>query len=186
MSANEAAIRDGLAAGLSFGQIARSLGRDRTTIQRKAKRLGLQSVHGCESSLTAADEETIRRRVAAGHSRRAIADGLKCNRSTVERAMRRLGLIEPAIVAPEVLDAMFDQGLRSRSVARETGAALSTVIARRTVWVAQQQSEIHEAQEKPKGDGSMLAALRAHMPPLTSLPDRVAALGIPVMVRRAA
>lgn len=35
-------------------------------------------------------------------------------------------------------------------------------------------------------DGRLIIALRAHLPPLTSLPDRVAALGIPVWCRRAA
>lgn len=142
MIRHEAAIRDGFAAGLSCGQIARNLAASPTTIQRQAKRLGLRSGHcSGEPAMSAAAEDTIRRRIAAGHSYRAIAASLKCSRSSVMRAIKRMGLIKPTPVPFKTLDAMFEEGLPSRTVAQKTGAALAVVQSRRDVWAAQRRRD---------------------------------------------
>lgn len=196
-----AKIRAGLAAGLSYGDIAAQTGWSRSAIFRRAKRLGESSSNpggGPRVELPQADLGTIREGLKAGESLVAIGRRIGCSKTTVAKVLAERGIrVEPT---QEWLEAMFGRGLRSLDLALRTGRPVEEIIERRQAWTARRQSEIRQAQEAAKQaapepvakpaaeqDGDKLSrALIRHLTPLTSLPERVAALGVPVWCRRAA
>lgn len=204
-----AAIRAGLAAGKSYAQIAALTGWSRSAIFRRAKRLGLvSSNHGGgpkanpggrpKVELPKSKLETIRERIEAGDSFTVIARLVGISRPTVAKLIREHGLHLSATT--EQLEVMFVGGMRSREIALRTGMPAEEVVQRRKEWTSRRQSEIGKAREEAKlaapelvaapvvepGGDKLSRALCRHMRPLGSLPDRVAALGVPVLVRRAA
>ena len=98
-----------------------------------------------------------------------------------------------ALTARHVGPALIDAGLNTKSIVRRTGYAEPLVLKARR---ARCLRKAHERADKSRAaaaldnlmapTGDLLTALRQHMPVLASLPDRVAVLGIPVVVRRAA
>lgn len=192
-----AKIRAGLAAGLSYGDIAAQTGWSRSAIFRRAKRLGESSSNpggGPKVELPQADLATIREGLEAGESLVAIGRRIGCSKTTVAKVLAERGIrVEPT---QEWLETMFGRGLRSLDLALRTGLPVEEIIERRRIWTGCRQSEIRQAQEAAKlvvpepaaePDGDKLSrALRAHYRPLTSLPERVAALGRRVSIRRAA
>lgn len=196
-----AAIRAGLAAGKSYAQIAALTGWSRSAIFRRAKRLGLVSSNhggGPKVELPKSKLETIRERIEAGDSFTVIARLVGISRPTVAKLIREHGLHLSATT--EQLEVMFVGGMRSREIALRTGMPAEEVVQRRKEWTSRRQSEIGKAREEAKlaapelvaapvvepGGDKLSRALCRHMRPLGSLPDRVAALGVPVLVRRAA
>lgn len=91
------------------------------------------------------------------------------------------------------IEALIDAGMNTKSIVRRTGYAEPLVLKARR---ARCLRKAHERADKSRAaaaldnlmasTGDLLTALRQHMPVLASLPDRVAVLGIPVVVRRAA
>lgn len=204
-----ALIRAGLAAGKSYAQIGAETGWSRSAIFRRAKRLGLVSSNvggGPKANpggrpkveLPKSKLATIRERLEAGDSFTVIARLVGISRPTVAKLIREHGLhLEPTA---ERLEAMFAGGMRSREIALRTGLPVEEVVQRRKEWTVQRQREICLEREEAKrgvpepvatpaaepGGDKLSRALCRHMRPLGSLPDRVAALGVPVLVRRAA
>lgn len=196
-----AAIRAGLTAGKSYAQIAAQTGWSRSAIFRRAQRLGLVSSNpggGPKVELPKSQLATIRERIEAGDSLTTIGRSVGISRPTVTKLIREHGLhLEPT---QERLAAMFLGGMRSREIALRTGLTAEEVVQRRQAWTSRRKSEIGRKREEAKRaapepvarpaaeeDGDRLSrALKRHLPPLTSLPERVAALGRPVLVRRAA
>lgn len=196
-----ATIRAALAAGRSYAQIAKQTGWSRSAIFRRAQRLGLDSANrggGPKIELPHSDLATIRERLEAGDSLTTIGRLLGISRPTVAKLIREHGLhLEPT---QERLEAMFAGGMRSREIALRTRLTAEEVVKRRKAWTSSRKSEIGKKRERAKlaapepvpqsvakEDGDKLSrALKRHLPPLTSLPERVAALGRPVLVRRAA
>ena len=85
------AIRGGLLAGDSYAALARKLDRDRSTVVRHARRLGLLG-RDIRGRPTPGDPAVIRARLLAGDSLRQIAADLGCDSKTVWNIARRLGV----------------------------------------------------------------------------------------------
>lgn len=86
------AIRSGLLVGNSYATIARKLDRDRSTIVRHARRLGLRSTDVRGRPISVGDPAVICARITAGESIRRIASDLGCDSKTIWSIAMRLGV----------------------------------------------------------------------------------------------
>ncbi len=88
-------IRDGVLAGESYSALARWLDRDRLTVARCARRLGLTSGSPGRRPWRPIDPVALsvaRERIEAGDSFRKIAAALDCDPKTISNIAKRLGL----------------------------------------------------------------------------------------------
>lgn len=153
--------------------------------------------------LTERDIEAIRAAYVAGTATCQIAVTVGCDRRTVGRAVGKLvaaGQLEPREprATPALREAIRENAHRTIShsaLAAELGCSVWQVRtircgytldakarARKSYRDKLRQREIADS-EAPR---DRLGAALARFAPLASLPDRVAVLGIPVVVRRAA
>ncbi len=89
------AIRIGLLAGESYAGIARKLDRDRTTVTRCARRLGIKSKAPRGRRVELSDPtlvSVIRARIEAGQSFHKIAASMACDTKAISNLAKRLGL----------------------------------------------------------------------------------------------
>jgi hypothetical protein len=98
-AAEDEQIREGLAAGLNLSQIARRLGRNDRSIGQRVERLGLRLSPADDVSGEGADERAQRIVMLAGAYCRACRDAEEAtDEAAIERAMRRVGLIESRLL----------------------------------------------------------------------------------------
>lgn len=153
--------------------------------------------------LTERDIEAIRTAYVAGTANRQIAVTVGRDPKTVNTVVRRLveaGALEPREprVSAALREAIRENAHRTighRALAAELGCTewhVRTIRreyttdararARKSYRASLRRREIADSEAPP----DKLGAVLARFDPLTSLPDRVAVLGIPVVVRRAA
>lgn len=183
-------VREGVAAGLSYSEIARRTGYAKTTVIRHATTDAQTRTRLRNPDPPPEVIETIRQRLVAGDTLTEISRLVRRTRTTVVECIQRHNLRLDA--TPAQIDAMFAAGHRSDRIALRTGMSHAAVEERRAEWRSRRRAEKLARQEaraagmQQQTPPDKLGAELARFAPLASLPDRVAVLGIPVVVRRAA